>query len=106
MSKDADTVDHVAISVQDIAASVDWYRGHFECEILYRDDSWALLQFANIKLALVLPSQHPSHLGFYSESAARYGTLKAHRDGTQSVYIEDPSGNSIELLAPAFQPKG
>jgi len=23
-----------------------------QCEILYRDDSWALLQFANIKLAL------------------------------------------------------
>jgi len=94
-----DMVDHLAISVHDIGQALDWYRHHFRCEVLYRDDSWAMIRFANIKLALVLPSQHPPHMGFYTPKAAEFGPLKAHRDGTKSVYITDPAGNSLELLA-------
>jgi catechol 2,3-dioxygenase-like lactoylglutathione lyase family enzyme len=93
-----DTVDHVAISVQDIGLALDWYLRHFQCEILYRDDTWALVQFSNIKLAFVLPSQHPPHMGFYTQRAGEFGSLKEHRDGTKSTYINDPSGNSLELL--------
>lgn len=99
MDKKLDTVDHVAISVPDIGQALDWYRRHFQCEVLYRDDSWALVQFANIKLALVLPSQHPPHMGFYTANAGEFGELRAHRDGTKSIYITDPAGNSLELLA-------
>jgi hypothetical protein len=32
--------------------------------------------------------------------AAEHGPLKTHRDGTRSVYVQDPAGNSVELLAP------
>lgn len=91
MDNRLDTVDHVAISVPDIGQALDWYQGHFQCEVLYRDDSWALVQFANIKLALVLPSQHLPHMGFYTAKAGDFGPLRAHRDGTKSVYITDPA---------------
>ena len=46
---------HVAIVVTDIKKALDWYRAEFDVEIAYVDDSWALLQFDNIALALVLP---------------------------------------------------
>jgi catechol 2,3-dioxygenase-like lactoylglutathione lyase family enzyme len=91
-------MDHVAIAVHDIETALDWYCGNFRCEVLYRDATWALLQFANIKLALVAPSQHPAHLGFFRTDAADFGPLTPHRDGTKSVYIADPAGNAIEFL--------
>ena len=94
-----DAVHHVAISVQDIASSVQWYTETFHCSVSYQDETWALLEFANIKLALVIPSQHPPHLAFVSDEAERFGELKAHRDGTRSIYIADPSGNPVEILA-------
>lgn len=94
-----DAIDHVAIPVQEIAVSVDWYRKTFKCEISYQDDTWALLKFANMSLALVVPHQHPPHIGLVSEDAEKHGTLKLHRDGTRSCYVSDPAGNSVEILA-------
>ncbi len=94
----SDSIDHVAVSVRNIGASVAWYQEHFHCEVLYRDETWAMLQFANIKLALVVAAQHPPHLGFFTPRAAEFGELKLHRDGTRSVYVTDPDGNSIEML--------
>lgn len=93
-----DCLHHVAISVHRIDESVKWYRENFRCDVAYQDDTWAMLRFANVNLALVLPGQHPPHLGFVHPEAARFGTLKGHRDGTASVYISDPSNNVIELL--------
>ena len=90
--------------MSDVAQAVRWYTGQFHCQVLYQDDSWALLQFANVQLALVIPDQHPPHIGFTSAEAHRFGTLKAHRDGTESVYVTDPSGNSVEILAEGSLP--
>lgn len=103
--KELDSIDHVAIPVEDIAASVDWYRKKFHCDIRYQDDTWALLAFDNIRLALVIPSQHPAHIGFVSPEATKFGALKTHRDGTRSVYVNDPSGNSVEILAADSMPR-
>jgi len=94
-----DSLDHVAIPVTDITAAVDWYTRNFSCEVKYRDDTWALLGFANTRLALVIPSQHPPHVGFVSPEAEKFGPLKTHRDGTRSCYVSDPAGNSVEILA-------
>jgi catechol 2,3-dioxygenase-like lactoylglutathione lyase family enzyme len=94
-----DQVHHVALPVPDVAAAVDWYRKNFACKVSYQDATWAMLEFANLKLALVIPSQHPGHIAFVHPEAEKYGPLKAHRDGTRSVYIQDPAGNSVELLA-------
>lgn len=98
------SIDHVAIPVEDVASSVEWYRRSFQCEIRYQDATWALLKFKNMMLALVIPSQHPAHLGFVSPEAEKFGPLKSHRDGTRSTYINDPSGNSIEILAADSMP--
>ncbi len=98
MNPTIETMDHVAIAVHDIELALDWYRRTFQCELLYQDATWALLQFANIKLALVVPSQHPAHLGFFRPDAANFGPLTTHRDGTKSIYLADPDGNSIEFL--------
>lgn len=95
-----DNLHHVAIRVNDIAESVDWYRSTFSCDISYQDATWALLKFGNVSLALVIAEQHPPHLGFSTPKAESYGELKTHRDGTRSLYISDPSGNAVELLDP------
>jgi catechol 2,3-dioxygenase-like lactoylglutathione lyase family enzyme len=72
-----DTVHHVAIAV---------------------DETWAMLEFANIRLALIAGKAHPPHVGLMKPNAAEFGPLKPHRDGTRSVYIEDPAGNWVEIL--------
>jgi catechol-2,3-dioxygenase len=95
-----DRLHHVAISVTDIAAAVDWYRETFRCDVAYQDATWAMLKFDNVSLALVLPNQHPPHLGFVTPAAHQFAPLKRHRDGTESVYISDPAGNAVELLSP------
>ena len=103
-SGDLDAIDHLAISVNDIGTAVDWYRKHFKCKVTYQDATWAFLEFGNIKLALVIPEQHPPHIAFVSENAETYGILKQHRDGTRSLYVDDPAGNSVEIMAPYSVP--
>jgi catechol 2,3-dioxygenase-like lactoylglutathione lyase family enzyme len=95
-----DSVHHVAIAAEDVVAAVRWYRGRFRCEVRYQDETWALLAFANVQLAVVRPDQHPPHVGFVHPRAAEFGSLIHHRDGTRSVYVDDSAGNSVELLAP------
>jgi len=97
-----DPIDHIAIPVKNkdsLKATVDWYLSTFKCEVEYQDDTWAFLRFGNIKLAFVIPEQHPSHIAFVSAKAEEFGPLKTHRDGTRSIYIDDPSGNTIEIMA-------
>lgn len=93
-----DGLHHIAIQVQDVQSALDWYTSNFDCVVEYVDATWAYLRFENIKLALVIPGQHPPHICFISPDAARFGALKDHRDGTQSVYVKDPAGNSVEIL--------
>ena len=98
MPEPLDSIHHVAVSVRDVTASVQWYTEKFRCRVSYQDETWALLQFENASLALVIAEQHPPHLAFESPRAEQFGSLTPHRDGTRSVYIRDPSGNSVEVL--------
>ena len=93
-----DTIHHVAIPVPNVAQAVEWYTSRFNCRVEYLDDSWALLAFANTKLALVLPQEHPSHFALSRPDAHKFGDLVTHRDGLNSVYITDGFGNSIEVM--------
>ena len=93
-----DTIHHVAIVVPDIAQALEWYRAEFDFKTVYVDETWALLKFENISLALVVPDQHPPHIAIERQNAESYGPLQPHRDGTASVYIEDPWGNAVEIL--------
>ena len=98
-----DQLHHVAISVRDpseLKSTVEWYRKNFTVESAYQDDTWALLKFSNISVAFVVPGQHPPHICITREDAEKFGELKTHRDGTRTVYINDPSGNVVEVLKP------
>tara|TARA_R100000664_G_C2716083_1_gene111131 strand:- start:19 stop:300 length:282 start_codon:yes stop_codon:yes gene_type:complete len=88
-------IDHIALQVKDIQESITWYVDNFECEIIYQDESWAFLQFENIKLALVIKDQHPYHIAFEVDEMENG---KKHRDNSISKYINDPSGNKVELI--------
>ena len=87
-------IDHIAIVVTNINHAVNWYTKNRDCKVNYQDDSWAELQFDNIKLALVLPQDHPPHIAFEDDSIE--GT--EHRDGSESVYDHDTFGNIIEKI--------
>ena len=95
-----DSLHHVAIQVEDIARALKWYSENFNAEIVYLDDTWAMLRFENIYLALVIPGQHPPHIAIEHEGAEAHGTLIRHRDGTESIYINDSEGNVLELMKP------
>lgn len=95
-----DRLHHVALTADDIAATVRWYVERFDCEVRYQDETWALIHFDNVDLAFVNPDQHPSHIGFVHQRAEDFGELKPHRDGTKSLYLEDAAGNAVELLSP------
>lgn len=97
-ASDLDSIHHIAISVSNVAEAVEWYRSQFRCEIGYQDETWALLKFSNISLAIVIPDQHPPHIGYAMPNAEKYGTLKTHRDGTRSTYTSDPFGNIVEIM--------
>ena len=91
---------HIAISVSNIGEAVGWYSQALDATIAYQDETWALLDIENASIALVLPSQHPPHVAVESSDAAKYGELTPHRDGTSSVYVLDPFGNTVEFLEP------
>ena len=95
-----DSLHHIAISVDNIEKAIEWYKATFRCEVSYQDATWALLEFANIKMALVIPEQHPPHIALLGDPT-EFGEPKVHRDGTSSVYLKDPDGNNVEILAPA-----
>jgi len=98
MSAPLDTIHHIAIEVSDIQQAIDWYQKHLACTVAYQDDSWGLLKLANTSIALVLPGSHPPHIGIPCDHPEQYGVVKPHRDGTASVYLEDPFGNFIEMI--------
>ena len=70
----------------------------FKCKILYQDDTWALLSFKNISLALVNPNEHPPHVAIVDKSTCDNPNAKSHRDGIKYVYETDPDENVIEKI--------
>ncbi len=93
-----DKIHHIAIQVESIAKSVDWYKENFDITVSYQDETWAMIDFENTSLALVLPEQHPFHFAIESKDAGSYGELTEHRDGTASIYIKDIDGNNVEMI--------
>ena len=98
--------DHVAIAVKnkDIEGAAAWYKENMSAEILYLDKTWALLKVFNLKIALVIPSQHPPHIAFkinegqYLDFKKDNKVFKKHRDGSESFYEKDMSGNILEFV--------
>ena len=91
-------VDHIAIESRDIKKSVTWYQNKFNCSIKYQDDTWALLKFDNISIALVTPGDHPPHFAVVDPNVTSDPNHKLHRDGIAFLYESDPDANTIEKI--------
>jgi catechol 2,3-dioxygenase-like lactoylglutathione lyase family enzyme len=100
MSKETnlDTLHHTALRVKDVKETVAWYTERFRCKVEYQDATWAMLEFENVRLAFVLAEQHPPHVAILGDPAL-FGEPSIHRDGTASVYVKDPNGNNVEIMA-------
>ena len=73
---------------------IRWFRKIAHCIVIPTKIS----QFDNIKLALVVEDQHPHHISFKVDEIEWEDHIVEHRDGSVSKYIQDPSGNKIELI--------
>ncbi len=93
-----DKIDHIAIQTTNIQESVKWYKNMFKCKVAFQDENWALIEFKNTKLTLVIPEQHPPHIAVKREDLEEYGAPVKHRDGSESVYIDSPDSNTFELI--------
>ena len=49
-------------------------------------------------MAFVVPEQHPEHFAFLVDCFDKDDKVNEHRDGSISVYKQDPWGNSFELI--------
>ena len=94
MTSIMEKIDHVAIVVPNVARAVKWYMDNFDCKTKYKDRTWAILEFDNIDLALVLPHEHPPHIAFVDESIKG----EKHKDGSEYIYDHDTFGNIIERI--------
>lgn len=92
------SVHHIAIPVADLARSVAWYTSSFSCRVVLLSQTHAVLEFANVKLILTLPSQEPAHIAFLHSGAETFGEMRLRPDGWISTFVSDPTGNIIELL--------
>ena len=93
-------LDHVAINVNNLKDSVAWYVANLQAKIKYVDDTWALLEIGNTKLALTIPEQHPPHIAFEVKAISDFpaGNISYHRDGSAYLYVQDPNNNVIEYI--------
>jgi len=90
-------LDHIAINVKDITTSVEWYKLNFNTKVKYQDETWAMLCVNGVNLALTISQQHPPHVAFKWHGQPEED-WKTHRDGSYYKYIEDPDGNTIEMI--------
>jgi hypothetical protein len=99
--------DHVAQQVPDIGEAVAWQLEAVPgSRVLHQDPSWALVESAGVKLAFVLPEQHPPHIAYRVDDdelerlAARHGaTIAVHRDATRSFYLRGPGSLQTEVIS-------
>ena len=93
-------LDHIAITVKDIEKSLNWYTRKFNASVLYKDDTWGMMEIAGTKIALTLKSQHPPHFAFSVDSVDDIPSseMGVHRDASIYSYISDPDGNVVEVL--------
>jgi catechol 2,3-dioxygenase-like lactoylglutathione lyase family enzyme len=99
--------DHLAVSVESIAEALSYYQSRFpQLTVLHEDATWAYIQIDAARIAFVLEEQHPPHLAFRVstreelERMARGDrvAINLHRDGSESYYLDDPFGNTLEFV--------
>ena len=73
------------------------YKNNFSCKIKHQDNTWALIGFKNIQIALVTPGQILLILQLLMNKS-QPTEIKTHRDGIHYIYFEDPDRNVIEKI--------
>ena len=91
-------IDHIALVVENPPEVANWYMENFNADLLYSDDTWAFIQFSNLKMAFVKKGTHPGHFAIEVTGFEKDDKVKKHRDDTSSVYKKDPWGNIYELI--------
>ena len=93
-------IDHVAVTVTNIERSIKWYEDNLDAEVIYSDDTWAIMKAGDIKIALMIGDKHKPHIAFRVEDMHAFdqSEIGIHRDGVIYVYKEDPDGNCIEWV--------
>ena len=96
-------VDHVAILVEDLEISENWYLKTLGGEITHRQENYVRLKVSNTNIALLDKSYATSkpHIGILCsnfDDLPEDGNKVSHRDGTTGVYLEDPDGNMVEFI--------
>ena len=98
--------DHVAQQVPDIAEAIEWQMSTVPgTTVLHQDATWGLVQSGGVKIAFVLPEQHPPHLAFRVDAeelerlaTAHGATIATHRDATRSIYLVGPGSLQTEII--------
>ena len=88
-------VDHIAVLVDDLEASRQWYEKMLGCEVVFVDHKHIRMRLQNITIAII-DKKHYQYPHFavlvhnYDDLPANLGELIHHRDGTTGCYIKDP----------------
>ena len=85
--------DHVAVTVQTesmMKNNVKWYCDQYDAKVLYQDATWSLLSVGGVKIAFVLPHQHPPPKPENPETrvASLFAMLKPSTTGSKMAIID------------------
>jgi catechol 2,3-dioxygenase-like lactoylglutathione lyase family enzyme len=96
-------VDHIAILVENLEVSQEWYEKHCQAKLIFKDEKYRRMQMGNTTIALISKNHYKhAHIGLlvhkYSDLPSNLGEIVHHRDGTTGCYVMDPDGNMVEFI--------
>ena len=96
-------VDHVAILVEDLEISQEWYEKNCGASLIFKDYKHRRMAMGNISIALIDKKHYKyAHIGipvdYYVDLPSDKGEMVHHRDGTTGCYVKDPDGNVVEFI--------
>jgi catechol-2,3-dioxygenase len=95
-------VDHIALLVDDLDVSQEWYERTLGAECIFHDIHYRRMKVKNTTIALISKIRYPyNHIGILTECVEDLpsdGDRVEHRDGTIGVYTFDPDGHCIEHI--------
>jgi len=97
------TVDHIAILVEDLEKSQAWYEKSCGATLIFEDHKYKRMAMGNTTIALI-DKKHYEYAHFaiivenYADLPSDKGEVVHHRDGTTGCYVKDPDGNVVEFI--------
>ena len=96
-------VDHIAVLVENLEASQEWYEETCGAELVFEDHKHKRMKMNNVTIALI-DKKHYDYNHFailvenYVDLPSNLGEIVHHRDGTTGCYVKDPDGNVVEFI--------